>query len=245
MQETFQTYCNALGIRQEATSVAVHEMVTVISDICRSPAARQLQSTMSQLTDAPPPPPPPRLLFPTSTTSEEEDDEPLLRTTTRNHTEQQLYAEETQQQQQQPQPQQTQGSESAKWPPYELYRHHQTVLQVWLEYEEGQPILDEMGTVVGRHPSVRSLEVAHKATWRTHSSTERKYWSKRKVIYDEIDKQMRESRCTGYEIAEMMDMEREGLGLTLDKYRAHISPPPKTKRRHIELICPSIALAAD
>ncbi|KAI8904900.1 hypothetical protein DFJ77DRAFT_443813 [Powellomyces hirtus] len=137
--------------------------------------------------DGCPPPPPPQLLFPTSTTSEEEDDEPLSRTTTRNHTEQQLYAEETQQQQQ-PQPQQTQGSESAKWLPYELYRHHQTVLQVWLEYEEGQPILDEKGTVVRRHPSVHSLEVAHKATWRTHSSTERKYWSKRKVIYNEIDK---------------------------------------------------------
>ncbi|KAI8922240.1 hypothetical protein DFJ77DRAFT_436570 [Powellomyces hirtus] len=159
--------------------------------------------------------------------SEEEGDEPLLRTTTRNHTEQQLYTEETQQQQQ------TQGSESAKWPPYELYQHHQTVLQVWLEYEEGQPILDEMGTVVGRHPS------------RLHSSTERKYWSKRKVIYDGIDKRMRASGCTGSEIAEMMDMEREGLELTLDKYRAHISPPPKTRCHHIELSCPPIAPAAD
>jgi hypothetical protein len=90
-------------------------------------------------------------------------------------------------------------------PSYRLDRSHKTVMQVWQEYEEGMP-----GCL-----AVKDLEQRYGTGWRK-DPTESKYYSRRKVLYDEFKKIAIRDRISLKEAAKLLEETRKYHGKTLD-----------------------------
>jgi hypothetical protein len=88
---------------------------------------------------------------------------------------------------------------------YVMSRALLTVVEVWNEYDVG----------LGAGPSIRSLELAQGARWRS-TDAERKFFSRRKVYYDAIEYLASSHGLPTSTVAEQLEMRRKKHRLTLD-----------------------------
>jgi hypothetical protein len=76
---------------------------------------------------------------------------------------------------------------------------------VWREYEDG----------LSGGPAVQRLELEHGTAWRK-DRTESKYFSRRKVLYDEVQSIAAVNAIPSREAAAMLEQRRLALGMSLD-----------------------------
>ena len=88
---------------------------------------------------------------------------------------------------------------------YKLSRRLHTVVEVWREYEEG----------LSGGPAVQRLELEHCTAWRK-DRTESKYFSRRKVLYDEVQSIAEVHAIPSKEAAALLEERRVAQGLSLD-----------------------------
>jgi hypothetical protein len=90
-------------------------------------------------------------------------------------------------------------------PTYKLDRSHSTVMQVWQEYEMGAP-----GCM-----AVKDLENQYHTGWRKHP-TEGKYFSRRNVLYKELERIAGHDQISLREAAQQLEETRKRHKKTLD-----------------------------
>jgi hypothetical protein len=88
---------------------------------------------------------------------------------------------------------------------YTLSRRLRTVVEVWREYEDG----------LSGGPAVQRLELEHGTAWRK-DRMESKYFSRRKVLYDEVQSIAAVNAIPSREAAAMLEQRRLALGMSLD-----------------------------
>ncbi|KAG2216141.1 hypothetical protein INT45_002562 [Circinella minor] len=105
---------------------------------------------------------------------------------------------------------------SSSPPQYTLNRKFCTVTDVWREYDHG---------VVG-NPSVRSLEDKYKTKWRKNS-TESRFFSRRKIIYEEVKRIANDRHISFSDAAQVLEDTRRDLKISIDKLTKKISEQHK------------------
>ena len=88
---------------------------------------------------------------------------------------------------------------------YKLSRRLRTVVEAWQEHEEG----------LSGGPAVQRLELQHGTAWRK-DRTESKYFSRRKVLYDEVRSIADMNAIPSKEAAAMLEERRVAQRLSLD-----------------------------
>jgi hypothetical protein len=112
-------------------------------------------------------------------------------------------------------------SSTTKIPDFTLNRHLQSMEGVWREYVEPQP---------PHMTSVRMLEKSYGTTWRK-SSSESRFFLRRKELYDAIEKTAEDEGIACLEAAKNHDKQRNVLGFSLPKYRDYLN---REKRQNCE-----------
>lgn len=98
-------------------------------------------------------------------------------------------------------------SSSSNGPEYRLDRNINNVIDVWKEYELGK----------NGFPPVKQLEETYKTKWRK-DRTESRFFSKRKIIYDEIERLSKSHQVTTLEAATILESKRKQHSKTLDGF---------------------------
>ncbi|KAG2215396.1 hypothetical protein INT45_009470 [Circinella minor] len=108
---------------------------------------------------------------------------------------------------------------SSSPPQYTLNRKFCTVTDVWREYDHG----------VAGNPSVRSLEDKYKTKWRKNS-TESRFFSRRKIIYEEVKRIANDRHISFSDAAQVLEDTRRDLKISIDKLTKKISEQHKEQQ---------------
>ena len=116
-------------------------------------------------------------------------------------------------------PSSSSSSSSSSPPQYTLNRKFCTVTDIWHEYDHG----------VAGNPSVRSLEEKYKTKWRKNS-TESRFFSRRKIIYEEVKRIANDRHISFSDAAQALEDTRRDLKISIDKLTKKISEQHKERQ---------------